>query len=266
MYRGKRVSVIISTYQEKSSIRQFIDSCFETGFVDEVIVVNNNAEERTDDEVKKTKAKLIYETKQGYGYGYRRGLREATGDYIIMTEADGTFSARDLEKLLIYAQDFPVVLCTRTATYAILEGANMGLFLKWGNWAVAKMIEVLFGTTQLSDVGCTTRLIRIELLRQIEPLFTVGESHFGLEMTLMIVLGYPFIEIPVHYYRRVGKSSVTGSFAKAFMLGMVMILFVLKTRFNFVLLRRLRKLRYDLASKEQNLYGAHIGRNGENAK
>ena len=36
----------------------------------------------------------------------------------------------------------------------------MGCFLKWGNWAVAKMVEVLFNTSHLSDIGCTYRLLR----------------------------------------------------------------------------------------------------------
>jgi glycosyltransferase involved in cell wall biosynthesis len=231
MYNGQTLSVVISTYREKNSIRHFIEECFQTGFVDEVIVVNNNAEDGTDDEVKKTKAKLISETRQGYGFGYQKGLREATGDYIIMTEADGTFLAKDFEKLLVYSRDFEVVFCTRTATYAIHDGANMGLFLQWGNWAVAKMIEVMFLTTQLSDVGCTMRLIKKDVLDYLLPSFNVGNSHFGLEMILNIVMHrIPFVEIPVSYLPRVGESSVTGSFWKALVLGFTMIGFIFKKR------------------------------------
>ncbi len=232
MYNGQTVSVVISTYREKNSIRNFIEKSFSTGYVDEVIVVNNNAELGTDQEVLKTKAKLIYENKQGYGFGYRKGLAEATGELIIMTEADGTFSLDDFEKILIYSKNFPVVFCTRTATYTILDGANMGLFLKWGNWAVAKMIEVIFVATQLSDVGCTTRLIRKDVLDKIQPYFEVGGSHFGLEMILLIILKkIPFIEIPIHYSARVGKSSVTGNFFKTLVLGVTMIFYALKIRF-----------------------------------
>lgn len=246
MYRGKTVSVVISTYQEKQSIRGFIRNCYATGFVDEVVVVNNNAEPGTDEEVKQTRARLVYETKQGYGHGYRKGLREATGDYVIMTEADGTFTADDFEKLLLYSQDFPVVFCTRTATHAILSGANMGLFLQWGNWAVAKFVEAIFGTTELSDVGCTTRLLRKDVLRQLEPFFTVGSSHFGLELVLLVVLRYPFIEIPVRYLPRIGRSAVTGSFWKAWMLGWTMIFFAVGKRFDFSLRRRLKESSADV--------------------
>src|SRR3989344_1652681 len=107
MYQGKKVSVVFSTYREKNSIRQAIDDFFATGFVDEVVVVNNNAEPGTDEEVKKTKARLFYEAKQGYGYGYQRGIQEAKGDLIVLSEPDGTFAASDLERFLIYEKDFP---------------------------------------------------------------------------------------------------------------------------------------------------------------
>src|SRR4030043_940452 len=97
---------------------------------------------------------------QGFGWGYRRALKEATGDILIMTEPDGTFEAKDILKLLAYCEDFEVVLGTRTTTILIGEGANMGFFLKLGNFVVAKFLEILFNTTQLTDVGCTYRLIK----------------------------------------------------------------------------------------------------------
>jgi len=225
MWNGKKVSIVFSTYNEKESIKQQINDCFTTGLVDEVIVINNNAAKGTNEEVKKTKAKLFHEPKQGYGHGYQRGLREATGDLIIMSEPDGTFDhTKDIQKLLVYSNDFPVVLGTRTTQALIGESANMGVFLKWGNFFVAKLIEVLFNTTHLSDAGCTLRLISKEALKKIQPHFTIGRSHFGPEMIILIALkNIPFVEIPIHYLKRIGQSSVTGSFSKALKLGIIMI-------------------------------------------
>ena len=51
---------------------------------------------------------------------------------------------------------------TRTTRELIWHGANMAPGLRWGNWAVAKLIEALFNTSHLSDVGCTYRLLRRE--------------------------------------------------------------------------------------------------------
>ena len=61
MWNGKRVSVIFPTYNEKESIRQAIEDFFATGFVDEIVVVNNNAASGTEEEVARTRAKQVFE-------------------------------------------------------------------------------------------------------------------------------------------------------------------------------------------------------------
>lgn len=231
MWHGRTVSVILPTYNERDSIRESIEEYLRTGVVDEVVVVNNNAARGTSEEVAKTAAREIVERKQGYGFAIQRGFREATGDYLIISEPDGTFLGRDILKLLAYADDFDVVYGSRTARMFIWRGANMGLFLRWGNWAVAKLMEFLFNATNLTDVGCTTRLIHRSALAQIQPYFTIGGSSFGPEMMLLTLLsGQKVIQIPVNYLPRVGESSVTGDFKKAFVLGMTMIGLVLRYR------------------------------------
>lgn len=233
MWAGKKISVVFPTYNEKNSIRGAVNDFFSTGYIDEIIVVNNNAAEGTSEEVAKTKAKEIFETKQGYGYAIRRGLKEAKGDLIIISEPDGTFFGRDVIKLLAYSDDFNVVFGTRTSRNLILEGANMGIFLKWGNFFVAKLIEVLYNTTMLSDAGCTMRLLNRKALKKIQRQFSVGTSHFGVEMMLLVIKNkIKFIEIPVNYTKRVGKSSVTGSKLKAFFLGLTMIGLILRYKFK----------------------------------
>ena len=233
MWKGKKVSVIFPTYNEKDSIRDAIEEFFASGYVDEIVVVNNNAVEGTDEEVKKTKARLVYEKRQGYGYAIWKGLEEATGDYLIISEPDGTFSGKDVIKLLAYSDDFDYVLGTRTTRELIWEGANMNFFLKWGNWAVAKLMEFLYNTTTLTDVGCTMRLIKRHVYEKVKPFFTVGTQHFGPELTLLVIKsGTKFIEIPVNYKPRVGKSSVTGSMRKAFVLGLKMIFLILRYKFK----------------------------------
>lgn len=231
MWHGRTVSVVLPTYNERDSIRHVIEEFFATEVVDEVVVVNNNAAAGTSDEVARTAALEVHEPRQGYGFAIRRGLAEATGEYLIVSEPDGTFLGRDALKLLAYADDFDVVYGSRTARMFIWRGANMGLFLRWGNWAVAKLMEFLFNSTNLTDVGCTTRLINRAALERIQPYFTVGGSHFGPEMMVLTLLcGLRVIQIPVNYLPRVGRSAVTGDFGTALSLGVTMIRLVLRYR------------------------------------
>lgn len=233
MWNGKTLSVILMTYGERGSIRRVIDGFFATGVVDEVVVVNNNAEPGTSEEVAKTKAREVFEPAQGYGNATRRGLREARGDLVLLAEPDGTFVPNDVFKMLSYSDECEAVLGTRTTRELIWSGANMGSFLKWGNWAVAKMVELMFNTSHISDMGCTYRLLNRRMADYLAETMKVGESHAGAEiMMLVIVSGARFVEIPVNYLPRVGHSAVTGHPLKAFVLGMKMIALIIGFRFR----------------------------------
>ena len=239
---SQSVCVVLPTYNEKDSIRECIESFLASGIVDEVLVVNNNAAAGTSEEVAKTPAREVHERRQGYGAAIQRGFRETSADLVVVSEPDATFEARDVVKLLAYSDDFDFVVGTRTAREFIWEGANMGPFLKWGNYSVAKLMEVLFNTVNLTDVGCTLRLIKREALHQMQPHFTVADSHFGPEMMLLAcVLGIPFVQIPVNYRRRVGVSAVTGSKWKAVAVGLRMLLMVLRYKWRHSGLRIQRR-------------------------
>lgn len=238
MWKNKKVSVVFSTYREKDSIRASIEDFFASGLVDEVVIVNNNAEAGTDDEVKKTRARLIHESTQGYGFGYQRGIREATGDYIILSEPDGTFAGSDVERFLVYANDFPAVFGTRTNQSSILEGAAVGLLRKLANVFEAKVIEVLFGTYTLTDVGCTYKLFRRDILERLEPLWREGGALFATELILLTAsLRIRFIEIPITFRERVGESSLTGHWYQLSAWGLRILKFIISFR-----IRRFRRL------------------------
>lgn len=231
MWNGKSVSVVLMTYAERDSIRDVIERYFATGVVDEVLVVDNNAERGTIEEVARTHARLVHEPRQGYGHATRRGLLEARGDLIVLAEPDGTFRPEDIHKLLVYSEECEVVLGTRTTPELVWAGANMARWLRWGNWSVAKLIEVLYNTSHLSDVGCTYKLLRRDTARQIAEQMRVGGNHAGAELMLLTILsGARFVEIPVNYLPRVGVSSVTGDPAKAILVGLRMIGLALSLR------------------------------------
>ena len=231
MWNGQRVSVILMTYAERNSIRSVIEAFYETGVVDEVLVVNNNAEEGTVEEVASTPARQVFESRQGYGHASRRGLVEADGDLLVLAEPDGTFLPSDIFKLLVFSEHCDAVFGTRTTRELIWHGANMEALLRWGNWAVAKLIEVLFNTSHLSDVGCTYRLFRRELAEDIAEQMRIGGNHAGPEMMLLTVTsGARFVEIPVNYLPRVGTSSATGKPLKAIAIGLRMIGLILSFR------------------------------------
>jgi glycosyltransferase involved in cell wall biosynthesis len=233
MYKDRKISLVLPTYNEKESIRKVIMDFEALHIIDEILVVNNNAVPGTSQEVSLTSAREIHEPVQGYGSAIQRGLRESTGDIVVVCEPDDTFLAGDIHKFLAYSEDVEIVYGSRTVKIFIWERANMGFLLRWGNWGVAKIIEFLFNTNYLSDVGCTYRIISRTALDKLFPYFKVKSNFFGPEM---MVRGYKMnirsMQIPINYKERVGKSSVTGDMKKAFILGIKMIILIFALRFN----------------------------------
>lgn len=231
MYRNKKVSIVFPVYNEEENIRHAIEDFFLHPMIDEVIAVDNNSSDKSAAEIKMTRAKYFLETQQGYGAAIQRGMREATGDVIVTCEPDGTFAAVDVEKLLIYSDDFECVFGTRTSRSLIWSGANMGFFLRLGNWGVAKLLEYLFNGPSMTDVGCTFKLISRAAYERINAQFTVKGSHFSPEFMIRVLQGdVKCVEIPVHYKARIGESKITGRTLPAVMLGLRMIGFILLTR------------------------------------
>ena len=231
MWQGHRVSVVFPAYNEEAGIASAVQDFGSLEAVDEVVVVDNNSCDATAARAAGAGARVVREPRQGYGHALRRGLAEADGEYVVLAEPDGTFMGKDVLKLLAYADDFDLVLGTRTTRELIWHGANMGWQLRWGNWVVAKLLQVLFDGPSLSDCGCTLRLIRRSAAERLLPRFTVGGSHFLPEMVCLALLhGQRLVEVPVNYRDRVGESKITGSMPTTLRVGARMIALILRYR------------------------------------
>ena len=73
MHGSKTISVVLPAYNEERYIRPAVDDFFVPDVVDEVIVVDNNSRDRTAEEARQTRARVVHESKQGYGHGPNLG-------------------------------------------------------------------------------------------------------------------------------------------------------------------------------------------------
>jgi len=229
MWGRKTVAVIFPTYREKKSIFESIREFDSTGYVDEIIVVNNNAEEGTDEEVKKTRAKLIYETKQGYGNAIRTGIKNTRADLIIISEPDGTFVGNDVLKLLAYSDNFDTVFGSRTHVHLIDKDSEMTLIRRVMDFLVGKFINLIFACSRLTDVGCTLRLTNRKGWKQVASECKSDGAMFATEWLLVAAKNkVRFIEVPINFRKRVGTSSLTSSFRDQAKWGVLIFLYVIK--------------------------------------
>jgi NDP-sugar pyrophosphorylase family protein len=203
-----KVSVVIPAYGEAATIASVVEDF--RPLVDEVVVMDNRSADGTGEIARGAGAVVQSRAFTGYGDALRQGMDTATGDILVLVEADATFRAKDLGKLLEYLKDADMVIGTRTTRQMIEQGANMDGLLRWGNVVVGKLIEALWWTREprFTDVGCTYRAIWRDAYLRIRPYLHRTDAAFSPEMMIeMLRLEGRVIEIPVSYYRRRGGAS-----------------------------------------------------------
>lgn len=204
----RRVSLIIPAYNEVAAIGHVIRDFRE--HVDEIVVMDNCSRDGTAELARELGATVHSQPLRGYGDALRQGMEAASGDIFVLVEADATFRARDLGKLLEYLKDADMVIGTRTTRQMIEQGANMDGLLRWGNVVVGKLIEALWWGREprFTDVGCTYRALWRDAYLKIRDYLTRDDAAFSPEMMIeMLRVQARVIEIPVSYYRRRGGLS-----------------------------------------------------------
>ena len=235
MWKGKKISVVFPAYNEAENIQAAIREFRATGVVDEVVVADNNSTDNTFQLAKKAGARVVTEKIQGYGAAMQRAMLEAKGDIIVSCEPDGTLAPGDIFKFLAYADEFDVILCTMTSKELIWSGANMGWFLRVGNWILAKFLEYMFNGPSLTDVGISYKLVHRRAMQKLAPQFTVTGNSFSPEFIILCFKNrIRTVEIPINYRPRRGHSKITGHFWKTFWLGWRMVGLIISYRLGMV--------------------------------
>ena len=203
-----RVSVIIPTRNEASAIGHVLAD-LPADLVTEVVVVDSNSIDGTPEIAEKMGARVIRESRRGYGRACLTGLDTANAPDIIVF-LDGDYSDRPSELPLLLA---PIIEGRADITLGSRLGAQrIPGALPWhsvfGNWLAAGLIKLLYGV-QITDLG-PFRAARADVLREL----ALGEATYGwaVEMILKGTLrGFQIVEVPVSYHPRIGKSKISGT-------------------------------------------------------
>jgi glycosyltransferase involved in cell wall biosynthesis len=107
-----KVSIIIPAYNEEKSIEKTIKSLLDQDYNDyEILVVNNNSKDRTE-EIAKKYVRTINEEKQGYMHAVQRGIDETNGTLISICDADTIYPKNWLTRMVRPFEKNPKVVAT----------------------------------------------------------------------------------------------------------------------------------------------------------
>jgi glycosyltransferase involved in cell wall biosynthesis len=208
-----KVSVVIPALNEEGIVGKTVKSVpisklRDIGLETEIVVVDNASTDNTGQEASEAGAKVVLESNRGYGNAYLRGFSEATGDIMVMGDADGTYPFDEMVEFIqpILKGDAEFVMGSRLKG-DIKPGAMPALHKYIGNPFLTWVLNVLFHTG-ISDAHCGMRAMTKEAWNKLN-LKTSG-MEFASEMVIEASRqNLKIAEIPITYYPREGESKLS---------------------------------------------------------
>lgn len=210
-----KLSVIVPVFNERHTVTAALDAITSkriAGWAMEVIIVESNSTDGTRALVQRYGAlphvKLVFEEQpRGKGHAVRNGLRHATGDVLLIQDADLEYDPADYEALLA-----PLQAGTHTFVLGSRHGGSRWFIRKFdeqvlhafvlnaGHWFFTALIDVSLGLT-LRDPFTMYKVFRRECLTGLT--FEANRFDFDWELLIKLVRkGHIPVEIPVRYNSR----------------------------------------------------------------
>lgn len=204
MFRGHRVSVVIPCHNEETGIRVTLEQM--PPVVDEVVVVDNASTDRTAEVARSLGARVVPESRKGYGRAYQTGFTHATGDIIVTMDGDGTYPPNSIPLLLHVLLEDRLDFMTARRWRSRNDRSKSALRLL-GNAVLSATTFVLFRCS-LVDSQSGMWIFRRDVLQKIWP----QSDGMALSQEIKILaFTHPEIEcmeMPIYYGERVGESKL----------------------------------------------------------
>lgn len=202
------LSVVIPCYNEKNTIETVLDAVRACGVKHtEIIVVDDCSQDGTRDllqgELRGKIDKLIFHKyNQGKGAALSKGFQAATGDVVVIQDADLEYDPKDfvrlLEPFVSGRKDADVVYGSR---YARGEKYMIKRFYHTAGNKFLTLMSNLFTDLGLTDMETCYKMFRRELIQSIE----IEEKRFGFEPEITAKIAKKrcrIYEMPISYYPR----------------------------------------------------------------
>ncbi|OVE82697.1 hypothetical protein BVY03_00345 [bacterium K02(2017)] len=199
------ISIIIPAFNEESGIAVTINKIQEVlkqhDF--EIIVVNDGSTDKTHELALACKVTVLKHHKNlGYGASLKSGIKAAKFDYILITDADGTYPPSAMPELISKADQADMVVGARTG-----KNVNIPFMRKFPKWCLRKLANYICDR-KLPDLNSGLRIFKKEDANRFLSILPNGFS-FTTTITMALICSDKVVEyISIDYNRRKGISKI----------------------------------------------------------
>ncbi len=198
-----RLSVVIPAHNEEASVGLVVTRLRQLKPAAEIIVVDDGSTDATAEQALAAGAKVLRQPyNKGNGAAVKAGIRAASGEVILIIDADGQHSPDDINKLLdlITSYDLVVGARTRASETRLIRDLGNGIFNRFASYMVDRPVP---------DLTSGFRAMRRDKIMDFIHLLPNGYSHTSTSTIAFIKAGYNVTFVPFVSRKDKGKSGIS---------------------------------------------------------
>ena len=200
----KKISILIPVYNEAGTLETILEKVENADFCGlekEIILIDDYSTDGTRDIYQKLPYKVFYhDYNQGKGAALRTGFKNATGDIIVIQDADLEYDPSDYSPLIKLILDGHADVCYGTRLAGGKPSRSFMFTHLLGNKFLSLLTNILYGST-LTDMETCYKAFKADFIKDIE--IKSNRFDFEPEITAKVLKrGARIYELPVSYYGR----------------------------------------------------------------